>query len=241
MPNIDLRLSAELVARAHRVVPDTGLPEGVVRCTDADHDDQVRGILADHAPAEDAWLFAYGSLLWNPAVTHVEETLALARGWHRCFRMRISSWRGTPERPGLMMALDRGGQCRGVALRLKRATLEEELHKLVRREMPVRHPGRPYMNLPRWIPVQTEAGTRRALAFVVNRAGANYAGTLPLDQTAEVLAAACGHGGSCAEYLHRTVEQLEARGIRDRTLWRLQAMVAARLAGSETTAQAATL
>jgi cation transport protein ChaC len=79
-------------------------------------------------------------------------------------------------------------------------------------------------------PVETDRGRLRTIAFVTNRRGYAYAGTLTPEQTADILATACGHGGSCAEYLYNTVSHLEERGIRDRNLWRLQALVADRIA-----------
>jgi cation transport protein ChaC len=222
-------LSPELVARVHRDIPDTGLPDGVTRRTDDEFDAEVARILAGRAPGEPFWLFAYGSLLWKPVTTHDEERVAVARGWHRSFRLRLTSWRGTPDNPGLMMVLDRGGQCRGVAQRLAEATLEADLHALLRREMPVRHRCGGSANRARWINLTGDGAPSRALAFVADRGNTIYAGRVSLEQTVETLATACGHAGSCAEYLQRTVEQLAARGIHDRTLWRLQALVAARI------------
>ena len=97
--------------------------------------------------ARTLWLFAYGSLIWKPEVEHVEERVGTARGWHRSFCLRLIRWRGTKEQPGLMMALDRGGQCKGVAYRLVGHTVEAQLGKLFRREMSVK----PSTNMPRWI------------------------------------------------------------------------------------------
>jgi glutathione-specific gamma-glutamylcyclotransferase len=229
-----MALTAELVARARRVVEDTGPPPDTVRNTEADWDAVVQELLASRLDGQDVWLFAYGSLLWNPAVEHIEERMGVARGWHRSFCMRIRSWRGTLEQPGLMMGLDRGGQCTGVAFRLAGETVEAELGKLLRREMPIRPLNKPPTNVPRWIKVETAHGYLRAIAFVIDRRGHIYAGGLTLDETANVLATACGHGGSCAEYLYSTILHLEDRGIRDRNLWRLQSLVARKLASMAT-------
>ena len=99
------------------------------------------------------------------------------------------------------------------------------LGKLFRREMSLKPPT----NVPCWIAVQTDNGpSLRALAFVSNRNGQSYAGKRTLEETADILSEACGHLGSCAEYLHNTVSHLEARGIHDRNLWRLQHLVAER-------------
>jgi cation transport protein ChaC len=124
-----------------------------------------------------------------------------------------------------MMALDRGGQCRGVLYRLPAADLEGQLGKLFRREFTLKPPN----NIPRWISVETDQGPVRAITFVMNRQARAYAGRLSPDEVADVLAKACGHWGSGAEYLHRTVQHLEEGGIHDRQLWRLQEKVADRI------------
>lgn len=224
-----LALTADLVARTLREVADAGLLPGMVPMTDDDYRAAARELLAT-APGGDLWFFGYGSLLWKPAgCTVADHRLALVRGWHRAFCFRVMRGRGTPERPGLMMALDRGGQCRGVAFRVPCDDAEAGVEALLRRELPVKAPQ---AHLPRWLPAETEHGQVRALGFVVNRRGPRYAGRLHLHEVAEVLATAAGHVGSGAQYLHETVLRLEALGIRDRNLWRLQALVAERIAAS---------
>jgi cation transport protein ChaC len=109
--------------------------------------------------------------------------------------------------------------------RLPTDNLEGQLQKLVRREITVKPPN----SIPRWINVQTEQGPLRAIAFVMNRRSRFYTGRLPPEQVADVLAKACGHWGSCAEYLQNTVAHPEEHGIRDRNLWLLQALVAERI------------
>jgi cation transport protein ChaC len=224
-----MALSADLVARAHRVVPDTGPVDGYVRYTPDEWRTAVEELLAS-APAPDIWIFAYGSLLWRPVFVPAEMRPAVARGWHRRFGFTIRNHRGTMDRPGLMMGLDRGGQCRGVALRMAPETVAADLDALVRRELPFRPLNGVGAHAARWIAVETPAERITALAFVINRASDRYAGHLSMEETADILATACGSGGSCAEYLHSTVSHLEALGIRDRNLWQLQAMVARRLA-----------
>ncbi|WP_245319098.1 gamma-glutamylcyclotransferase [Mesorhizobium temperatum] len=221
-----MALTVDLVARAYRAIENTGPAPHMVRNTETEWNATVREILVSRPDGQDAWIFAYGSLLWNPAAEHVEERAGVVRGWHRSFCIRMRDWRGTVDQPGLMMGLDRGGQCGGMALRLAEDTVEAQLGKLVRREMPVRPSRKPFTHTPRWVQVHTVQGLIRALAFVVNRKGVNYMGGLTPDETATILATACGHGGSCAEYLYNTISQLEALGIRDRNLWRLQSLVA---------------
>jgi cation transport protein ChaC len=142
-----------------------------------DYDAAVQSLLAAHPGGPDTWLFAYGSLIWKPEMEHVEIRKGTARGWHRSFCFRIMRFRGTKEQPGLMMSLDRGGQCQGVLFRLAQQNLEAQLGRLVRREMTVKPPN----NLPRWISVQTEHGPLRALAFVMNRQSRFYVGRLSAD------------------------------------------------------------
>jgi len=217
-----MALTPDLVAQVHRVLEDPGPDPNRVYHSDNDYDAVGQSLLASHPGGPDTWLFAYGSLIWKPEVEHVEIRRGTAYGWHRSFCFRIERFRGTKEQPGLMMSLDRGGQCQGVLFRLAPQNLEAQLGKLVRREMTVKPPN----NLPRWISVQTEHGPLRALAFVMNRQSRFYVGKLSAPEVADVLARACGHWGSGAEYLCNTVAHLEEHGIHDHGLWRLQELVA---------------
>jgi glutathione-specific gamma-glutamylcyclotransferase len=221
-----LKLTADLVQRAQRPVVDSGPEAGVTYLTEADYNQIADQLLAKHRPGEDIWLFAYGSLIWKPEVAHVEERLATAQGWRRSFCIRLERFRGTPEFPGLMMALDRGDECQGLALRLAGAAAAESIGKLVRRELDAKPPSQ----LPRWITVETDQGPVRAVAIVSIPEGRVHAGNLPIEVVAEILSKACGHWGSGAEYLRNTVTHLEQRGIHDDYLWRLQEMVADRIA-----------
>jgi glutathione-specific gamma-glutamylcyclotransferase len=210
-------LTPDLITRVHRVLDDPGPDPGLVYHTDEDYDALVRPLLASHPGGPDTWLFAYGSLIWRPEVEHLETRNGSAPGWHRSFCFKLPWFRGTEEQPGLMMSLDRGGQCQGVLFRLAPENLKAQLGKLVRREIHVTPPN----NLPRWIAVDTEQGSLRAIAFVMNRESPFYTGRLSPEEVADVVATACGHAGSCAEYLHNTVAHLEEHGIHDRSLWRL--------------------
>lgn len=207
-----------------RHVPDLGPDPGIAQFDDADYAAAVDAILADR-PAKEVWLFAYGSLIWNPACEVIGQRVGRVRGWHRAFRLGITRWRGTREQPGLMMGLDRGGQCTGIVYELPPNALEENLDKLFRREMT----RKPPTNHPRWLRVETEEGPFLAIGFVMNRSGFAYAGVRSHEETADILAKACGHWGSGAEYLHNTITKLAEHGIRDRNLWQLQALVAARI------------
>lgn len=228
-------LTPELVARCFRAVPE---PEsgGYTDLTDAEIAAEAARLLAgapmsdpeagpDSAPGP--WVFAYGSLIWKPVFTPVETARVRAHGWHRSFCIELTSWRGTPEAPGLMMALARGGSCTGIAMRLDPATAEADLVALVRREMPYRE----LLGNARWIAVDGPAGRHPALTFYASPVGERISQGLPLETVARRLALACGYAGSCAEYLYNTVEHLEAAGIRDRNLWTLQRLAATEILG----------
>lgn len=214
-------LTEDLVALVERIEPDPGPLPGIADPTEDDYLTTAAKLLAAHRPAP-LWLFAYGSLIWKPEVEHLAHVPATAPGWHRRFCMQITRWRGTLEVPGLMMQLDRGGSCAGVAYRLPDADHHGQIVRLLRRELD----GKPATNVPRWIEVRTPEGPVKALTFVAAPEGPRYAGRLPLPEVARTLARAAGHWGSTATYLYNTVLKLEEHGIRDRNLWTLQAMVA---------------
>jgi cation transport protein ChaC len=172
---------------------------------------------------EDLWLFGYGSLVWNPMIRFQERRPATLYGYHRGFYLLSRINRGTPRQPGLVLALDRGGCCRGVAYRIARAEAESELRVLWRREMLLGS----YQ--PRLVPLRAREQAVRGLAFVVNRAGSGYVGRLSEEETVQRLLKARGYYGSGAEYLLRTAEGLLESGIRDRQLLRLRELVRQRL------------
>ena len=220
-----LQLTPELVAIVHRVVEDAGPEPGVIYHSEADYDEVTRGILSQHVEDTDFWLFAYGSLIWKPEFEHSEERTATAHGWRRSFCLKLNRYRGTIDQPGLMMVLDRGGQCKGVVFRIDRDRVARGLRKLVRREMD----ANPASQVPRWITAVTQKGKVNALAFVSNPKGPNYVGDLTIHQVADTLSIACGHWGSGADYLYTTIHNLQHRGIHDSYLWRLQSLVADRI------------
>jgi len=222
-----MRLSERHVACLERQIADPGprLVAGYRPATDADYDALVAELIAT-APRDGFWVFAIGSLIWNPAFDFTAQRIALARGWHRRFCLGWDyRFRGNAEQPGLMLALDRGGQCRGVAFRLPGDALKSNLDKLIRREMSMVPSAFPA----RWITVTTEAGPLTALTFAMNRRSGRYIADLGEDALADMLATACGFRGSMAEYLFSTVRQLESLGIHDRNLWRMQELVADRI------------
>src|ERR1700738_1874881 len=110
-------LTAELVALVERFEPDPGPEPGTTEHTEAEFDAMLETLLVEYKP-EELWVFAYGSVLWNPEFEFLESRRATASGWHRSFCLKLTRWRGTRELPALMLALDRGGSCNGLAYRL---------------------------------------------------------------------------------------------------------------------------
>jgi cation transport protein ChaC len=172
------------------------------------------------------WVFAYGSLIWNPAIHTVGRRLGHVPGWRRSFCLQVRMGRGTPENPGLMLGLMPGGGCTGVVLRVAEDALHTELDILWRREMVAAG------YIPRWVPVEDEAGAGlgHAIAFTMNPASPGFCGDLPDDETVERLATARGRLGTAAEYLFRTRDGLREMGIHDGFVESTAQKVEARLA-----------
>ena len=167
------------------------------------------------------WVFAAGSLIWNPRMKVAERRAAQVTGWRRAFCLTDRRFRGCPSSPGLMMSLDRGGYCSGVVLRMD--TGDDPLAALVsllQKEPPVP---------PKRVTAETEAGPVEAILFAADPGFPLYRPEPPMEELADMLACAVGHIGTMAEYLLNTVTELERAGVHDRHLWRLQDMVAERL------------
>jgi cation transport protein ChaC len=219
-----LSLTPELVALCERPEPDLGGDPNLTPITVPELDALEVRLTAELAGGP-LWLFAYGSLIWRPDFTFVEQRRGTVHGWHRSFCLELTTWRGSRQQPGLMMALDRGGRCAGVAYRLPPGNEAAQIRRLLEREITVRED----LGMVRWVTAQTHQGACRCLVFFAGPKGKGIALKLPLERVAAILASACGHGGSCAAYLYNTVVKLEEIGIRDRNLWRLQAMTAAEI------------
>lgn len=219
-----MSLTEAMVRRVERIEPDPGPDPGLRDYDDAEFFAMAEALAVARPPGP-LWVFAYGSLIWNPVFAHDAVCAAVVHGWHRSFCFQVTRWRGTRETPSLMMALDRGGSCRGLAYRLTGDTPQAHFKALLERELD----GCPPTNVPRWIKVSTAQGHLLALTFVANPKGPTYRGRVAPEQVANGLARAAGSLGSAASYLFRTVTGLEQSGIRDRTLWRLQALVAVEL------------
>lgn len=158
---------------------------------------------------EDFWVFGYGSLMWNPGFSYLDSTIAKVHGYHRSFCLRSRNYRGTVERPGLVLGLDRGGCCHGVAFKVSKDTSNEVLDYLFDREM-LRDSYHP-----RWVKAACGPEIRPALSFVINRNGPDYAPRLSYDEQSETIAQAIGGRGSNYDYLASTIEQLNKLSIPD--------------------------
>ena len=170
-------------------------------------------------PGEEIWVFAYGSLMWNPGFPHLEVRRGRLYGYHRRFCIYSHVYRGTPERPGLVLGLDLGGSCEGLAFRVPAGEASEVMDYLYARELVTE------VYLPRWVRVATPDGEVRAASFVVDRAHHQYTGELELDATAELIRQGVGVSGPGIEYLRNTVHHMEALGLATGKLKRVLEMV----------------
>jgi cation transport protein ChaC len=175
-------------------------------------------------PRGDLWIFTYGSLMWDPGFRFAERVPALLRGYHRSFCIYSSRFRGTVARPGLVLGLDRGGACRGIAYRIAEKDVPHSLELLWLREM------RRRVYVPRLLPVASGDGRRVALTFLANRAHDGYAGRLALEHSAAIIAECCGERGPNIEYLVNTLRHLDELGVRDHHLHSLLTRVRALIA-----------
>jgi cation transport protein ChaC len=185
--------------------------------TEAEMSALLDSSLARHDPAQDLWVFGYGSLIWNPAFEYAEARPAHLHGWHRRFCLKMFMGRGTRETPALVLALDRGGACRGLAFRIKAPMVRQELEILWQREMF----GGAYHA--RWVTLRAGEERFPALTFVINHAHPRYIKELSVAQTAAMIAAAKGDLGTCREYLENTMAHLHALGLDDAGLARIAA------------------
>jgi cation transport protein ChaC len=167
-------------------------------------------------PGGDFWVFGYGSLIWRPGFAHKGARPAMLHGFHRRFCVYSHRYRGTPDCPGLVLGLARGGSCRGLAYKVPAAEGEAVMDYLYEREM-VLGVYDPY-----WLKVVLDTGEQvRAAGFVVDPGHQQYAGRLSYDEMARLILQGEGKGGTCLAYLRNTVEHLEALDMHDRALHRL--------------------
>ncbi len=170
----------------------------------------------EQLPRGDLWVFGYGSLMWSPGFRYEQKETALARGYHRALCILSSRYRGTPEKPGLVMGLCRGGSCWGMAFRVREARVPRVLEALWQREMLNK------VYKPTLIRVTASPGRRvRALAFVADTAHRLFVKELDLHGRARLVAQGIGQRGRCVDYIRNTLEHMLALGVNDPHLARV--------------------
>ncbi|WP_084663897.1 gamma-glutamylcyclotransferase [Pandoraea faecigallinarum] len=194
----------------NRYPPDLGVSRHL---TQDEMSESLDAALVDWDGREDLWIFAYGSLIWNPGMPVEESHRARVHGYHRGLYLWSRVNRGTPEQPGLVLALDRGGSCAGVAMRLAARRARAELETLWYREMAMGS------YRPMWLNCRlTDGRTKPGLAFVMRREAVSYAGRLPDEIIRQVFDRAQGRYGTTHDYVARTVKALREAGMPDPAL-----------------------
>jgi cation transport protein ChaC len=170
---------------------------------------------------EPMWVFGFGSLMWNPCFDYEIKTAAVLKGYDRKFHIWTTRARGTPNNPGLGLCLeDCAGACRGVAFRLVEGDVEAAWERLWEREM-----GSGIYR-PVWVSLESEDHDRIvALTFVVNREHPHYAGPMPSERMADIMAGAKGSYGLCRDYLAGTIEEMRKLDVSDSDLEELLSRV----------------
>ena len=176
-------------------------------------------VMASHERHDDLWVFGYGSLMWRPDFPHLERHFGIVHGFHRAFCVYSHVHRGTRERPGLVLGLDNGGSCKGVAYRVRAADAETVVDYLIRREMVTR------VYTPRWVTVRIGNQTVRAHTYTAAHNHVQYAGKLSPDEAARFIKNNAGRSGDNVEYLLNAVTHLDELGIADGPLHTLKDLV----------------
>jgi cation transport protein ChaC len=170
----------------------------------------------DGLPEGDLWVFGYGSLMWSPGFSHADRAMGRAHGYHRALCILSNRYRGTSERPGLVVGLCRGGSCWGMAFRVSAPQVRRVAGALWRREM-LNNVYIPTM-------VSVDIGRRRrirALAFVADTSHQQFVREMDLHQRARLVAQGIGQRGRCVDYIRNTLEHMAALGLRDPHLERV--------------------
>lgn len=178
--------------------------------------------LSDHEFKGDLWVFGYGSLMWRPGFEYVEKVPARLIGEHRALCVYSFDHRGTPEKPGLVLGLDRGGACRGIAFRIAPELREHTINYLREREQTTNV----YREVMRSVWLDNDARQRiSALTYVADRGHVQYAGRLPLSEQLRIVRQGHGRSGNNRDYVLATVKAIEAEGFRDAQLHQLATML----------------
>ena len=171
---------------------------------------------------DDLWVFGYGSLMWRPGFAFLEQVPARLIGEHRALCVYSFDHRGTPEKPGLVLGLDRGGACRGIAFRVAAKRRDDTVDYLRGREQTTHV----YREVMRSVWLENDARERvAALAYVVDRGHVQYAGRLSLAEQLRYVRQGHGRSGNNRDYVLSTVKSIEAQGFRDSQLHQLALML----------------
>ncbi len=209
------RLSRERLAELDRSAREAGYPEGW-RLTDEAREATRTALLAGREG--DLWIFAYGSLMWDPAIHIVEIRTGTLSGYRRSFCLKSHIGRGSRERPALMAGLEAGGACQGLAFRVPAGSVDRETEILWMREMIAG------TYVPTMVPIETPQGPIAAVTFVMNEKSERYV-RLDLEETARIIATGRGTRGTCREYLENLADRLDLLGLRDLDIDELRARV----------------
>ncbi|MGQ4275016.1 gamma-glutamylcyclotransferase [Terrihabitans sp. B22-R8] len=174
--------------------------------------------------SSDLWVFGYGSLMWRPGFVFDEARPAVLSGYHRALCIYSQHWRGTPEAPGLVLGLDAGDTCHGVAFRVARERVDETLAYLHERELR----NRVYHETRQKVTFCESGDTAEALAYVADATHVQYAGALLPEERLAMITRSHGTAGSNLDYVLNTVAHLRQLGVHDEELeWMAERLVAA--------------
>lgn len=191
------------------------------RLSDFERQVSLQAVLATRIDPDNVYIFAYGSMMWDPLFEPAERHAARLEGYRRNFCVWSLVARGTPQNPGLALGLEEyvDASCDGIVFRLNPLTTEADLTATWRREMytAIYHP--------KWLDVETEAGKVQAISFTVDREHPQYAAGLDQNEAATIIASAAGENGRCRDYLSNTVRELAAIGCADPQIDALNVLV----------------
>ena len=181
-----------------------------------------RSVIKDSHSGKNIWIFGYGSLIWNPCFNFDMRIQAHLFGYHRRFCLRTTITRGSPENPGLVLGLDRGGSTKGILFRIPASIAIKECDVIWKREM---------LNgayEPTWVRVRIRDGRElKALTFVIKRSHPSFAAPISDVESVKIIAEASGILGPNSEYLFNTAKALNREGIHDYKLRKLCDLVKA--------------
>jgi len=171
--------------------------------------EETRVAALKNRAGKDVWIFAYGSLMWDPGFVFEEVRMANVAGYSRKFCLVTEIGRGSPQMPGLMAALDHGGSCQGLVFRITADAVETETRIIWEREMIT------WGYVPTFVSAQTDDGTIEALTFVANPDGDRYKPNASPDEAAQMIVTGSGFLGRNIDYLENLNAQLELLGLHD--------------------------